>query len=364
MAALGRGESVSCSNPKLDIFMRLGGNLVDIAALEFQIFDKVIPASPVQVYPNLGRYPVDFTNDCPTGDRLGLGHYFAKYTVPANAPTGTYEIRWFFRLTPSSSEQEFREEFEVLPSAVPSVGGYTTLQEMREEGVPSTGPNAVSDERLQRSIFLASRQIDRFTLRWFEPRRMVFTLDGSDAPTMFLEQPIISVDDVSLDGYGSLGLDSIVVYNRHLTENLLNPDDRENPRIQLVQPFTPESVVTRLGDTWPPGQRNVIVSGVFGYTEFDGTATGSTPMEINEAARMLTMRVMPLKYAQSTVITDADRDSRVIELRTRDQSIKWAAPGGSSSASTRTPGQGMFTGDPRIDSILLKFAAPPLLRAI
>ena len=54
MAALARGQASSCSNPTLDLFTQVNGVLVDVAALEFQVFDVSDPGkqqNPLQVYP-------------------------------------------------------------------------------------------------------------------------------------------------------------------------------------------------------------------------------------------------------------------------------------------------------------------------
>ncbi len=54
MAAITRGQASDCTSPVLDIFTQTGGVLVDVAVLEFQIFDVSSPlkkASPAQVYP-------------------------------------------------------------------------------------------------------------------------------------------------------------------------------------------------------------------------------------------------------------------------------------------------------------------------
>jgi hypothetical protein len=333
--------------------MRLGGNLVDVSALEFQIFDKVIPASPVQVYPNSGRALVDIANDCPIGDRIGTGHYLAKYTVPAAAPTGTYELRWFFRLTSSTPEQEFREEFEVLPNAVPASGGYTTLAVMRAEGVPAS----ISDDRLQYLIFLAAAYTDRYTGRWFEPRTADYTLDGSGTVSMLLEQPVIAIDTVYIDDL-ALAAEDVVVYNRHISQNLTDPDDRENPKIELEQALNDELLFKIGRKIFYRGQQNVRITGVFGYTEFDGSSTGSVPLLISRVSQLLVMRNMRTLYNSGPTDTTL-QVARITELRTRDQWIRYADPNRLGLAAP-----GPFTGDREIDNILMSFRRPPKIRAV
>lgn len=133
MPILGRGESSSCtSTTKLDIFIKQGSTntLIDVESLEFQIFDLEDELNPVQVFPVSGRQTVDL-NDCPTGSRLGTGHYVAPYTVGATQKLGPYEIRWFFRQILSLAEQSFSEQFTVLESS-PSTGDGVTVADIKK----------------------------------------------------------------------------------------------------------------------------------------------------------------------------------------------------------------------------------------
>jgi hypothetical protein len=363
MPALGRGETSDCTNPVLDIFTQVSGSFVDVASLEFEIYEKITdPENPVKIFPGAGREVVDVAQDCPTGHRLSTGNYVATYTVPEAEPTGTHEIRWFFMLTGSSPEQEFREEFQVLPvvGSTGDLGLYTTVAEMRAEGVPETGIGAVSDARLVTLIDRASRQVDKFTNRFFNPRTLSFTLDGRGTPSIHLDQPIISVTRVEIEESG-IDVGSIVVYNRHITEALLEPDDRENPRIEIVQPLDDE-LLFKIGlKNFPRGQQNIRIDGIFGYTDPDGTPTGRTPFDITEVTQMIVIRKLPLKFSDQDQVSDNANAHRITEFRTRDQSIKYANPfsGGAGSA-----GLGPFFGDREIDNILLAYRAPPRMRSV
>jgi hypothetical protein len=356
MPALARNQPSSCANPALDLFTQVNGILVDVATLEFQIFDVSDPGkqqNPVQVYPaTLGaRASVNVGALCPAGDKLSTGHFVARWTPPVNEAIGTHEIRWFFRLTPSSPEQTFREEFEVLVEVAGfSATGYAFVSDLRAEGVAASD---ASDARLQSLIALASRYIERMTARFFEPRPQTLTLDGAGGRTLSLGHPIIAVEAVSIDSSpfsaADLPIDASLfrVYNRHLTEGLLLPDDRDNPRLEFVHGEIP---VGRLA--WPKGQQNVRVQGVFGYTEPDGSPTGRTPELIRHATKLLVMRELPL-LGHVDAREDAQRRFRISSERTRDQSYTLEA--------LRL--QGAFTGDPEIDTILAAFSRPPDLGA-
>src|SRR6185436_578849 len=128
--------------------------------------------------------------------RIGTGHYAAGWTVPSNEAIGTHLIRWFFKLTAGSNEQQFSEEFEVLSSAsASSDDAYCTVQDIRDEGVPS---DVASDALVMRRAILASQLIDRTTGQWFLPRTCTFSLDGKGGPMVLLNIPIISLDTISI----------------------------------------------------------------------------------------------------------------------------------------------------------------------
>lgn len=356
MPALARNQASGCANPALDLFTQVNGVLIDVAVLEFQIFDVSDPGkqqNPVQVYPATvgARATVDVGSLCPAGDKLSTGHFVARWTPPVNEAIGTHEIRWFFRLTPMSPEQTFREEFEVLVEVAGfSATGYAFVSDMRAEGVPVMD---ASDARLQVLIALASRYIERMTGRFFEPRPQTLTLDGRGGRTLLFGQPIIGIESVRIDSSpfspADLPIDRSLlrVYNRHLTQGLLLPDDRDNPKLELFHVDDEARAFV-----WPKGQQNVTVTGVFGYTEPDGSPTGRTPELIRHATKLLVMRELPL-LGNVDQREDAQRRFRLTSERTRDQSYTLEA--------LRL--HGAFTGDPEIDNILAAYQRPPDLGA-
>lgn len=365
MPALARGQASDCSNPALDLFTTVGGVLTDVAVIEFEIYEKVSnPAVPAKVYPVSGRFVVDTTTLCPTGDKISTGRYVALYTPPLTELIGTHEIRWYFKLTNLSPEQTFREEFEVLPEVTGSTStGYTTIADMREEGVTTT---QASDQRLTRLISLASRQFERWTGRFFEPRAMSFLVDGHGGRILQLQNPIIRIDAVRIleadDLTGALSDDldlaGLRVYNRHISQNLLLPDDRDNPRLEWLH-----GEAYRYGawtGAWPLGAQNIFVSGVFGYTDPDGSPFGRTPPDVSYAVQLLVIRNLAL-LADTEAHTDAIMARRITSLRTRDQSITYSSAGGSGNSTRST---GAFSGDPLIDEIVANYARPPMLAAV
>lgn len=241
---------------------------------------------------------------------------------------------------------------------------YVTVDEMRAEGVTAS---EVSSERLALLIRMQSQFIEHVTGRFFEPRTMTLTLDGRGGKALLLGHPIIAIESIAISIFGSFAFDlsvdleDVAIYNRHLTQGLLHPDDRNNPKVE----FRHGSHYARLGSTtvtssliFPRGQQNVQVVGTFGYTDPDpeqdpdDPIVGITPLLIKQVCKMLVMRVLPR-------LTDPDASSSLLEGRiisesTRDQSWTMGTPNQGNML-------GIFTGDPAIDSILLMYKRPLLL---
>jgi hypothetical protein len=108
---------------------------------------------------------------------------------------------------------------------------------------------------------------------------------------------------------------------------------------------------------FPAGQKNVVIAGVFGYTEPDGSTVGSIPEDIQHCCALLTLRT-------SRFLGDPDRELenaafRITMEKTRQQSISFAMPTGRAGSMAF----GYFTGDPEIDAILAAYMRPPALGA-
>lgn len=358
MAALARGQTSDCSNPELDLYTMVNSVRTDMYSVAFQVYEKVTnPGTPVQVYPAVpgDKQALNVADLCPTGHKLSTGHYVAEWTPELTEPIGAHLIQWYFKLTAVSPEQSFCEEFEVLPEATGATAiGYTTIQALRDEGVPDP---PYSDAYLAAVIARASMLIDRYTGRWFSPRQLTLLFDGTGARSLHLEAPIIAIDSVDLFDHGVL-LEDLAIYNRHITQNLTFPDDRDNPRIEIEQALHDEFRFALGLHVFPVGQQNIRVVGTFGYTDYDGTPFGRTPLLIEEACKLLCIRDLAPKFTADPT-DEAFTAHRIIEMKTRDQSVKFANPSDLGAA-----GPGPFTGDRRIDDILLMYRAPPRLRSV
>jgi hypothetical protein len=365
MPALAREQTSNCTNPVLDVFTSVSGVLTDVSSLQYQIFDVSDPAkqvTPVQVYPATpgDRATVNVGVLCPDpgAGKLSTGRYVATWTPSAIEPLGTHRLRWFFKLLPTSPEQTFAEEFEVLPGAAATGDdGYCTVSDLRDEGVPAS----FDDTYLYRRIQLASRMIDRATGRFFSPRPLTLKLDGRGGRMLLLDVPIIGVSTVEFETSpfqpSSLAIepDLLRIYNRHLSQGLTQPDDRNNPKIELYHAsddITNASpyVFTRL--IFPLGQQNITVNGVFGYTDYDGAnPQGITPPLIRRCAQLMVVR--DLYRLMDGRRTDALFRNRLTSERTRDQAYTLEGLGSLRGA--------LLTGDAEIDTILASYMRPPSL---
>lgn len=288
MARLERGETSSCTNPVLDIYLRsFSGALKDPVSLEYAIYDVSTPTkqiTPVQVFPASGRQPVNLSN-CPVGSRLGQGHYHADWTVPDDEVLGSHRIVWWFKELGNGPEFSFSEEFEVFEAGVASVGPlYVSVEDIRTAGMPAT---QATDAQVEEAIRAAQATLERATRQWFLPRDLTLRLDGNNSDTLLLPVPIIDIEYLKInDSSQPLDTDCYVVYNGRSF-----PDDRQNPRIKLKRSGgSIYSGPAGFGQplTFIKGTQNQEIKGTFGYIEEDGTP----PLLIQKATRKLAIQYL------------------------------------------------------------------------
>lgn len=330
MPAIGRGQRSDCAHPVLDLYTSVDGHLVDVGALAFGIFDISTPALRTAPRPVVARVELDPAHACPDGSRLGRGHYVATWTVPEDQPLGTHEVRWWFRAAPDAPEYTFVEELEVVPFAPELPGrGYCSVADLRAEGVSDT---QASDERLASLIEEASALIDRLTGWWFEPRWRSFRIEGRGTRT--LEPPVPPIR-----------LERMAFYGNEV--DFRTPHEVWSIRGAPVGPDFVAPRITRDRGVFPRAAGSIELEGVWGYTEHDGTPMGRTPLAIRRACMLLVMRMLP-RLGDVDALDDARNRWRVIEERTRDQSVKMAPP----------RREGELTGDAEIDDILARYRRP------
>jgi hypothetical protein len=110
--------------------------------------------------------------------------------------------------------------------------------------------------------------------------------------------------------------------------------------------------ITRLRGFFSYGARNVRVAGRWGYTEHDGSPEGRTPLPIRRATILLALRwLVPLGEDDGA----ARRARRVIEERTRDQSVRYSDAG----VSERS-----LTDEPEVDGLLWPYVRHSRMGAV
>ena len=211
---------------------------------------------------------------------------------------------------------------------------YATVADLRAEGVT---PTTASDARLETLLADAGAFVDSVTGWFFEPRSLTFRMDGRGHHMVEPRVPPIRIDALSVEYQGALST---------------APEDLVVEGAPVAPGFSGPRVTLRHGRRFPKGVSNVTATGLWGYTEADGTATGRTPSPIRTVTMQLVLRALPLLTHEEAWET-AHRRWRLAEERTRDQSYRLNPP----TFST------FITGDPDIDVVLLRYRRPQGLGA-
>lgn len=355
MAGVVQDEAVTADNPLVFFAYQRDGKLLDLFSLSRSIYAIATDGTATQI---IADTALNLT-DAPTGVRIGTGSYHANFTATSYA-TGTYEIRWRYKLLSTDNVRENRRKFEVLDKNKFSSGaayvGYCTTNDLRIVADFTTADTGV----VQQQIDYASRRIEQLTGRFFEPRLAVQRLNGRGIRGMALNEPIVGIGKLEIESgvtglnisLTEIGLDGVRIFARHL-QGLTDPDDRDDPRIE-IENF--EGLIFQSLSIFPKGPQTIHVTGVFGYTDPDGGPMGMTPSPLFRAIGSMAIRLIQDPFGQDRTIVDP---FSVRRAKTRDQEISYGA--GSSTTSQATQG---LTGDAFIDGILLPFVRPPHYGAV
>lgn len=399
MISLVPGQVSSPTTPALIFISQNVGHAVPAASLSFRILDVHTPeleANPAQIYPVSGLQPVDLTNDILqvntfNGFVAGLdqlapwsGFYSADWTVPSDLPMGKYLIEWTYLLkSPWPNSEVSYSRTEAPPSGVVTkvfevvaAGSVQSRLALQAGSAPAPLYSLVTDARaflgcsdrdvsdvaLKKLIMKASAYVERMTGRYFEPRYTTQRQGGNSSRKLQIGPPIVSISSVGIDteptqsGDLRVELDLLRIYNRHLAQGLLDPDDRDNPILEFVHSddlygirFIPFRGISLRSLAWPIGVQNVHVRGFFGFTDPDGSPWGETPELIQHVTRLICAR--EVHKVGSDKREDAQWRWRVTTDKTRDNEVDMVDP--------RKWGE--YFGDPEIDSILSSYLRPPRL---
>jgi hypothetical protein len=248
------------------------------------------------------------------------------------------------------------------------------VSDFRAEGF---GEGLVSDMRLMKLIRQESEWLEGITKRFFEPRYIYMRVDGTHSRRLILGHVPIAIEGIKVGDFAfewPPPVDNLVVYNRHL-KGMVDPDDRHVPRIEirdwkwvsdtfwvtwgagLVNGFENPPLVGR----FPLNSQNIIVSGIYGYTEADPyhSPLGQAPAVVREAILLLVKRKLP-RLTDDNALWDAQEGHRVTSISTRGQTISFA-PHSAYGAGSVTAGTAIapWSGDPTIDRLIAR-VMPPL----
>jgi len=192
-----------------------------------------------------------------------------------------------------------------------------------------------SDERLAALIEEASREIDSLTRWWFYGRELTLRLDGIDNYRLYTPAPILRLDTITVDEE-TYDVDDMV---------MIEPAPRTGTRFDDLPGFRWDPDNTD-AIRWPRGHQNIVITGLFGYTEADGTEFGRVPLAIKRACIML---VAMKRTAIATALgggAGAAGSGQLISIRTKTQSASWAQ---------RPSSDAPFTGNAEIDLIIKRY---------
>jgi hypothetical protein len=209
---------------------------------------------------------------------------------------------------------------------------YATVPDLRAEGVTE---EMASTDRLLGALSEASAVIDRETGWFFEPRRLTLQLDGRGVSTIDLPVPPIRIERLAVGGV-AFELDEIDVEGAP------------------VQPwFVAPTLRLKQGLRFPHAPGPVVVEGVWGYTEADGSEDGRTPYPIRRATMLLALSLLP-KVGEGDGGAELRNRWRIVEETTRDQSYRLAPM----DANVEP-----ITGDPVVDRLIARYRRPTGLGA-
>jgi hypothetical protein len=240
---------------------------------------------------------------------------------------------------------------------------YIGLSDIRDEGITVA---QLSDDRAVKLMRMAQSFIDDCTGRHFLPEAKTLKVDSEEMRMLVLPEAIVKIDSIELEELvsgstpttTSFDVNTLRVYNRHLTQRLLRPDDREFPRVFMTPEFWPE---WRWLGQWQETRQQIKVVGVFGYTELrpsdaagetsDGSQVplnwGRCPPMIEDVMMRLIVRWMA-PHGDPDYRRHDEAFGKMKSWKTDRQSVTYHAP--------TELGVPVFTGDFDIDSVLYRYS--------
>jgi hypothetical protein len=375
------GDSLETGTPPSKRQLK-GGFFQPFSELSFEVLrpdgSTLVPSTVVDV-----ALEANYLDPASDGGKQRI--VILPFSVGAAEPVGTYTANVTFIADPDDGPaipvQTIAVPFRVLDDGHPLVAGYAQIVDAIDQGFPINDPTpcgGYSYTQAKQAIERASRYVEQITGRFFENRYLVNDYDGDGGPALQIDNPIIGMTDVTFTFTTFTPADlpieegDLRVYNRHMRQNLTQPDDREDPRVEFLR--TPNYRYPRaqlVGSVdilssyigFTDSQQNVKLKGMFGYTDYDGTPFGKTPDLITEVTLRIAARYIGNLWTQiGGAGTTSSVAGPILSEKTMDQSVTFAnalsSGGGGNNAFA-----GVFTGDPEIDQLLALYMLPPRFRS-
>lgn len=299
-----------------------------------------------------------------TTDKLGTGRFAIPTGDTSSWNIGTHRATVTYKMATAGPDYVQRIEFELLTAEDwPDDGQFTTYVSTRDcyrDGYAVATVTARA--ALHRILHEVAERIEGWTGRWFDPRYVKLKVGGQEASKLLLQSPIIAIEDIYAVWQTTTGNDTYKfeqylykVYNRHL-DGFWEDDDRCHPYIELTN--VDGTVVSVDGWAWPYGNQNIEVRGIFGYTNPETDPNngrvkiGNTPRDIARVAGVIAARTIEDPTMSSPTTWQV---GSIKSMKTRHQSITF---GGAAGASSSSGNLSEPTGDPYLDSILVKYCQP------
>lgn len=354
MVFMARTQASTAANPLLTFIYQTPdkGFMRDVSSLSYSVVDVSTLANELNPVEKVAKTSINLVTN-----RLSKGRYFAPLTVGGDWTLGDYQVVWYYAYD-GGAEQTMVTPLVVTDQAHGPPSYYATVQDVYDAGL---SPDTYSVKVVRGALAKAQALLERWTGRVFRPQYKTILLDGGGGMKLRLREPIIALEILELEeeyvrGYIYEEEDrEIHVYNRHIRRGQLHPDDRNNPRIEYSYATRP---LGSLGE-FPDGSQDAKVTGMFGYTEPDGSPLGCTPPLVRD----LTVKIA-LLHVDGAATDDswANKNKwKITEERTRDQHVKYGGVGSTSKIHVGPGSSAFFTGDEEIDTLILSLKAGPAM---
>lgn len=229
---------------------------------------------------------------------------------------------------------------------------YVTVQEIRDEGVPTVAAGGPSDAKVLEHINTWQAFIERATRQWFVARAAVMSINGNESNLLQFPVPIVSITYIKLNN-STEELDTSL-YKVH--NSYSSPDDRWNPRIELATSDDRDIFSRPYGRLmFRKGEQNQEISGSFGFVESDG----SPPLLIKRALLKLTIEKLMTPIYSATIPSfpiPPPPSGPLLSEKTDGHARTYAQAGG--PVAWRRPGLVGVTADREILDIIKLHKAP------